>query len=296
MPARGRPPAAVFIAVLAAAAPLVLAAGARTEEDAGKRCRGARDVAYEVAGVRDAVTLTLTNGKEVRLDGLVAPEPPAGIEPEAWLPASEAKRALSDLVTGKTVELSFGKPEVDRYGRLLAEAWVRSSPEPQWIEKVMIAGGHARAGAPFATRPCSSADLHELLAEEDSARHDGRGLWSHAAYSPLAAGDVEKLMRTRSDFVLVEGRVAKTAERSRSLYLDFGENWRTDFTVVVPTSLTAASPGSAGRLLALQGERVRVRGWIERHNGPSIEIRDLAEIERIPSPDSAPAKEKAPQP
>lgn len=274
---------------------MMLAAGGHAEDEA-KHCRGARDVAYDVVGVRDAVTLVLANGKEVRLDGLVAPEPPAGIEPDAWLPASEAKRALSDLVIGKTVELSFGKPEEDRYGRLLTEAWVRSTPEPQWIEKVMIAGGHARAGAPLATRPCSSADLQELLAAEDGARRDGRGLWSHAAYMPLSAGDIEALMRARSDFVLVEGRVANTAERGRSVYLDFGENWRTDFTVIVPSRLTAPSPGSTEKLLALSGERVRVRGWIERRNGPAIEVRDLAEIEHRPSPESAPLTEKAPQP
>ena len=65
------------------------------------------------------------------------------------------------------------------------------------------------------------------------------------------------------------------------IYLDFGSDWRSDFTVVVPPRLAGKTPEDIAKILSLRGARVRVRGWIERRYGPAIEVRDLAEIERL---------------
>jgi hypothetical protein len=80
-------------------------------------------------------------------------------------------------------------------------------------------------------------------------------------------------------FTLVEGSVRRVAERGQRIYLNFGNDWRWDFTIIVPPAMTRTSGADLARLRSLTGSRVRVRGWIERRNGPAIEISNLREIE-----------------
>jgi hypothetical protein len=63
------------------------------------------------------------------------------------------------------------------------------------------------------------------------------------------------------------------------VYLNCGADRRSDFTVAVPMALVRDEPEAIARLEALAGKRIRVRGWIERRNGPFIAISTLAEIE-----------------
>src|SRR5262245_1901228 len=78
-----------------------------------------------VAEVRDGETLTLGDGSEIRLAGILAPRPPLGWSPERpWRAAVEAKAALSALALGRDVELRrSGEVERDRYGRILAQVY-----------------------------------------------------------------------------------------------------------------------------------------------------------------------------
>jgi hypothetical protein len=65
------------------------------------------------------------------------------------------------------------------------------------------------------------------------------------------------------------------------IFLDFGRNFRRDFTVMVPQEVadTMAAAGTVPD--ALVGRRVRVRGVIEESGGPAIRLNDAAEIEVI---------------
>lgn len=244
-------------------------------------CANARDERHEAVKVIDGQTLVVSDGREVRLAGVLAPEPPAAVAPEAWLPGQDAAQALAELVAGKTIELSFGKHRTDRYGRLMAEVFVIGGAEPLWVQRALVAKGHARAHMPFDPNPCSAGRFRELLTAEDAARRSGAGLWSHAAYRTLPASKPIEIMQARASFALVEGTVLSTAERGGRVYLDFGSDWRSDFTVVVPPRLVGRTPEDIAKVLALKGALVRVRGWVERRNGPSIEVRDLAEVERL---------------
>ena len=79
-------------------------------------------------------------------------------------------------------------------------------------------------------------------------------------------------------------KVLNVAARSGRLFLNFGDDWRTDFTAVVPKNLLTAAPGEAEKLQSLKGHTIRVRGWIERRYGPSIEIFSLSDLEDLTAP------------
>jgi hypothetical protein len=69
-----------------------------------------------------------------------------------------------------------------------------------------------------------------------------------------------------------------TALRSAT-YINFGADWRTDFTISMRGGARREAMRRWTDLPALSGRRLRVRGWIEQRGGPMIEIQDLAEIE-----------------
>src|SRR5213076_2420124 len=96
-----------------------------------------------VAAVPDGETLTLADGREVRLAGILAPRPPLGWPPERpWRLAEQAKAALAELASGRRVELRRdGDAEGDRYGRVLAQVY---RVDGLWLQGELLRRGLAR--------------------------------------------------------------------------------------------------------------------------------------------------------
>jgi hypothetical protein len=111
-----------------------------------------------------------------------------------------------------------------------------------------------------------------------------------------AADDVGALRRRLGSYEIVEGKVMSAALVGNRAYLNFGEDRKTDFTVTVaPENLHDVINGKA-RLMALEGKRVRVRGWIESFNGPEIEIAHGEALEMLDPVTPGSAFFKVPRP
>ena len=246
-----------------------------------------------VVRIVDADTVLLDDDEQVRLIGALAPRSPdlrAGSQ--HWPPEDEAVGALRDLVLGKTVELAFANRRVDRYGRLLANLFLERNGERTWVQGSLLSSGNARAYA----LPGGTACLRELLAHERIAREAHLGLWANAVYGVRSAQDPPALLRLRNSYQIVAGRIAHVVQIKSRTYINFGEDWHTDFTAGMRAGVWRSRPEQARALAALEGKAVEVRGWIEYRNGPYIEITDLDQITPIdgtgrpavpaPSPDA----------
>lgn len=231
---------------------------------------------HAVARVIDSETLLLDDGQEVRLIGALAPKPDVlDADARAWPPAREALSALETLVQARTVTLRTEGRQRDRYGRLLAQVFVDDGGSEVWLQQRLILAGQARAY----TLPGNAACLDALLAAEETARTAGRGLWQRAPYRVRSADDVDALLKLTGRFAIVEGRVASVTRAQTTTYINFGADWRRDFTASIATATVTRSADGAARVDALSGKQVRVRGWIERRNGPMIVLGSLDEIE-----------------
>ena len=251
---------------------------------------GPQDVCAALTGERHAIvaitneaTLLLDDGSDVRLAGLLFPGPPLAVKvaPGAWPPQQAARTALTNLGALATLQIAVTGTGRDRHGRPFAQAYADRGNEKLWVQRELVEQGHAlvssRSGG---SAPC----LRTLLGAEAEARHNKRGLWASAPYQVHNASEPNTLWRLRSNFALVEGKVLNIAARSGRLFLNFGDDWRTDFTAVVPKNLLTAAPGEAEKLQSLKGHTIRVRGWIERRYGPSIEIFSLSDLEDLTAP------------
>lgn len=229
-----------------------------------------------VVEVVDGDTLILEDGREIRLVGIQAPKLPlgrAGFEP--WPLSGEAKALLEDLTLGKTVDLGFGGRRGDRHGRVLAHLFVRAEGEEvRWVQGAILAAGLARVYSFDDNRSL----IAEMLALEGEARAARRGIWADPFYALRRA---EEAGRWLGGFELVEGRVVAVGRAGRNTYLNFAEDWRSDFTIVIGKRAAGLFAEEGIDLTAYEGKRLRVRGWLKSRNGPMIEASHPEQIELL---------------
>lgn len=275
----------IFLAVLAApgihGGGVAFASECLLEED---------EATSVVASVIDGDTLVLEDGREVRLTGIQAPKLPLGRPNfDAWPLADEARDAVADLALGKRAMLRFGGARTDRHKRVLAQVFIaRENGGFDWLQKEILGQGLARVYTFSDNRACGE----ELLEAERAARGKALGIWANDFYDIRDAADVPVLLERIGRFELVEGRVTSAALVRGRLYLNFGDDYREDFTVTVQerdvklfgteepwaSFLAGVEPAD---VRGLAGRRVRVRGWLDRYNGPEMEATHPEQIEFV---------------
>lgn len=227
----------------------------------------------EVRAVIDGDTVALETGVEVRLVGIQAPKLALGRPGfKDWPLAAESREALSRLALGKAVTLWYGGRQSDRHGRLLAHL---TAPDGSWVQGELLRRGLARVYT-FADNRARAA---EMLAAERDARAARRGIWGHPYYRVRDPGEAGRFTDT---FQLVEGTVQEAAVVRGRGYLNFGADWRTDFTVSIAPRALRRHWGKEQPFSAYEGRRVRVRGWLRSYNGPLIEATHPEQIELLP--------------
>ncbi len=251
------------------------AAGAETSVSA---CAAPAHLEDGVAKIIDADTFETKSRRIIRLSGLQAPKRPIvrnGRE-EASL-AQRGKKTLAKLILGKPVVLVPDNNKTDRYGRTIAQVFMRSTTAGEfvWIQAEMIKRGLARAYPNTTEAFC----LTELLKLEKDARKNQAGLWKEPFFQVSKAEDLKQLNRSIGRLQLVEGRVEGVSVRRTRSYINFSKNWNSDFTVTVNRNVHKKFTQSGVNLEDLAGKRIRVRGWLDRRNGPTISARHVAQIE-----------------
>lgn len=227
----------------------------------------------KVAQVIDGDTVRLADGRQVRLVGMQAPKLSLGrASVKDWPLSQEAKAALEKLALGREVGLGFGGEKIDRNGRTLAHLVVEGANA--WVQGEMISAGMARVY----TWPDNRACATELLAREGEARAAKRGIWALSYYRIRAPLELAQEIDT---FQVVEGRVAAAAEVRGRLFLNFGKDYREDFTVTIAPQDMKPFRAIGFDPRTLVGQRIRVRGWVSLSNGPEIEATHPEQIEIV---------------
>ncbi len=173
------------------------------------------------------------------------------------------------MVLGKAVELGYGGRRIDRHRRVLAHLFLGDGI---WVQRQLLEAGMARVY----TFPDNRALAEALYAAERSARAAKRGIWSNRFY---AIRSPDRLGGDIGTFQLVEGRVLRAEQVRSRVYLNFADDWKTDFTIVFAASDLPVFRAAGVDPLALAGRTVRVRGWLRKWNGPMIEATHPEQIE-----------------
>ncbi|MEA1675426.1 thermonuclease family protein [Nitrospirillum sp. BR 11163] len=231
-----------------------------------------------VIGVLSGDTVTLRDGRVVRLAGILAPKTARTGRPQddnpsraAWPLAEDSRHALEDLVLNRTVSLMLGGVDHDRYGRVLAHLMVRDGRRPVWVQDTLLRRGWVE----LAPHPDAPKGLAPLRRAEGYAREHQLGLWADGFY---AVRDPDTAFRAQGRYAIVTGRVLDAADARDHVYLNFGADRRTDFTVEIDRRDMAAFRARHLSPLDLKDRLVEVRGWVEEHNGPMIRVTNPDQI------------------
>ncbi len=231
-------------------------------------CKPEKSESVEVSVIAPDGVLTLADGRALRL---------AALEPPIDMQALAGWTNVITKIRPARVTLHLGDKPEDRYGQLQG---LLARADGQLVEALLLRDGLARVSPRADMRFC----LAGLLQIEDEARKAHRGLWAEVANLPLQATDIAGLEAREGQFALVEGVVTDAVNRKGRLFLNFGSDWRTDFTVTVAAAdarlfRDARIKVKKGTNPAMKGERVRVRGYIERYNGPDMVLTTPEQLE-----------------
>lgn len=225
-----------------------------------------------VSDVVDGDTLVLEDGREVRLTGIQAPKLPLGRRNfSTWPLAPEAKIALESLVLAQDVGLHVDGNGEDRHRRVLAHAVTENGI---WLQRRMIELGMARVYTFSDNRRLADA----LLAAERIARQSRTGIWALNHYAVRSA-DPSQLARHFGTFQLIEGTVSDVAKVRNRIYLNFGDDYRTDFTISIDRLAWPLFEETGLDPLSLGDRSLRVRGWVKDFNGPLVDVTHPEQIE-----------------
>ncbi len=237
-------------------------------------------VPARVDKVLDGNTVLMKDGKIIRLLAIDYPFVPGQ---QDSLPVIAGKTMLERLLPEGTDVMLYQTrdqkiPRMNRMGQILAH--LVNKKTGQWINGEMIRSGVAWT-ATDAANPDMAADLYGL---EEKARAESKGLWDKN--SPFGLLTPDTAAQGIGTFRLVEGTINRAATSKNNLYLNFGNDWRKDFTVMVTPALRRKMSQNGLDPMALSGTKVRVRGWLREWNGPFMELETVERMEILSSPPS----------
>lgn len=246
-----QPTSLVIAAVLLAVSPAsALAAACQFESQGDGR----------VAGIVDARSVRLDDGREVRLSGIEA--------------TSMTKQALTSLLVGRDVTLRSTDDTPDRYGRQGALVFVGESEIS--VQAILLAQGDALVSAEITDKDCATA----LMSSEAEARRQKKGNWA----DPSAIKNAESpddILAGIGRFMVVEGKVLSVRQAGAMTYLNFGRNWTRGFAVTISKRNLPVFESAGVALKSLENRRIRVRGWVEGTTGPRIDVLRVGQVELL---------------
>lgn len=136
--------------------------------------------------------------------------------------------------------------------------------------------------------PDGSRKLSALVQAEDQAMNAKIGMWADqnsstsyhvSAHHSSAQNALPSATDAIGRFVVVDGVIQSIEHQEWRSYLNFGRDWRRDFTIALGKELRESLFGGQdfqSGLGGLVGAKTRVRGVIENRGGPYIDLHNLA--------------------
>jgi endonuclease YncB( thermonuclease family) len=213
--------------------------------------------------------LILRDGRALHLEGIRLPRAVQDRAPQAL--DDQAFDALNTLAKNQDVVARAVWPKEDRYDRVRSQIFAKDGT---WLQTELLRRGLARVDL----APDRGECFRELYDAEGVARGAQAGIWSSPAYAIRTPDTVRADVGT---FQIVFGKVLNTDVRDGRAYLNFGADWRTDFTVTISPDDMKTFRRMGVDPLGYRDKLVRVRGIVQWLNGPEIEIGNPKQIELL---------------
>lgn len=229
-------------------------------------------VAVKVKTIIDPLTFISQEDKIYRLSGLDSPSLSDMDAPAEF--TEKALEALKDLILDKEILVYLtqdrNKGRVNHMGHTLVQA--KTKEKGEWVQGTLLANGFARVR----TTPYNIDLAKEMYEIENKARKEEHGLWTYPQYEVRSAKDISSDTR---GFQVIEGNVYSASLIRNTVYLNFAQDWKTDFSIGVKPMVRKALSKTNQSPQQWVKKKIRIRGSVRFYNGAFIDMTHTEQIE-----------------
>jgi len=223
----------------------------------------------------DPLTILLKDGSIIRLASIDIPQnnnEDLAVEALSYL--NKLLPEKTEIIIYQTRDAKSGR--VNRMNHQLSHLVTKD--KNIWIQGSLLSEGLAR----YYTAPDHDELLQDMQAAEETAIKSKKKLWAEdSQYSLKTAEDLEDQI---GEFVVIEDTIQKVANIKNNAFLNFGNDWKTDFTVMLTSDKRRKLSQNGLNPQMLAKQKIRVRGWLREYNGPLIELEDISHLQIITNP------------
>lgn len=271
----------IFAALISAAAiTLSFSANAdfETAQASLKKCGLTATTPGRIVSIGSLGLMLLDDGRHLRLAGV-------------WLADGDIQKALSPFIGRMVIPFPAAK-KADRTGSIAAH-FVFPTDEIQnlhaerWFQARLLYDGVAFLYI-YPDRKACADELRKFEKEAMAAR---KGIWSQVLREDIAdtpdrqqsaiiVGEADNLAIESAEgrYGIVSGHVVSTGNSGRWRYLNFGDNFSSDFTVRLTARVEKRLIEQGLTIKGLKDRHIEVRGVIQSKDGPMIDVFDAAQI------------------
>ncbi len=217
-----------------------------------------------VSEIVNPLTLKLDDGRFIQLAGLHFPD--LDFYDSGDLSVT-ANKILADFLKDKKIIIYQTKSKdhgrINRMSHHIAQ--IARADNNVWVQGMLLSLGLAQVR----TTKYNPDMAKQMLDLENKARTNKFGLWDMDKYKILSPTQAQNHI---GSYQIVEGKVNNASMYKNKLYLNFGNNWREDFTVAISAFDLRAFTRKKIEPQKWNGKHIRVRGWIKSYNGAYMEI------------------------
>lgn len=144
------------------------------------------------------------------------------------------------------VPITVDCPHRNRYGT--SSCLVRRQSDDRLLQETLLQQGKAMLYSPYPLAVMKALQWQETIQAEPA----------------------NTVIASPERWAIVEGTVKEVALRRYGAYLNFGDNWRDDFTIYLPKETLKSFAEET--LQSYQGKQIRVRGWLHSYYGARITL------------------------
>ncbi|MBN2120557.1 MAG: thermonuclease family protein [Candidatus Omnitrophica bacterium] len=229
----------------------------------------------KIIEVIDGDTLVLEGGRHLRLIGIDTPEirrkTDSGFVYEPAPFSLEAKDFVEKEVQARFCRIEFDLEEKDKYGRLLGYCFITQDAKEEFLNKKLLEEGLAV----LYTYPPNVKYLEEFVWAQKKARREKKGFWG--LYEVINHAEAARFI---GQIRRVRGRVLSTYNSGKTIFLNFGQDYKTDFTVAIfKNCFDYFYKENIKPEVFYKNKTIEVSGRIREYNGPEIIANSPLEIE-----------------
>lgn len=160
---------------------------------------------------------------------------------------------------------------IDRYGD--KKGLVSNQRGDIILQELLLKNGLAIIGTPNIKDDKSTIKqrFHHIQQTPEQSK---MGVWQDDSQLIMPATNTKALLQNTGSFKIVTGRIIDISARRNITYINFDDDWKNDFTIMIPKTFKRDFES----LNITRGDTVKVQGIIEKYYGPMMKVQNIQQI------------------